>query len=589
MSKKANETKWTVLRNPIRCKRYGLGHRAASYSCVILAIAGMLVALQVPVCIGQGIIPPGYTNGSGTNFYMPPPPPTVFNYPTNATLKWCLQINGIPGVLSLAPLGTNEMLYCAGNYAYSINTDLVNTNDPNYPEATDFVNWQIVAEAQGYPYPLVVGPQGRLIGNIAVNPCAINATNGQIAWSAVFENGSPFGAGIAVANDGTVYLTRSQIWAITNDWPYANPESITATNAITNYFSAVTPSGNVSIVLTNCGVKWWSAPNNDGFDYGGEPVVGADGTIYANGENGVYAVNPTNGAAKWSAPYPFPSDGSYNFFLWPAIGPDGTIYYAEDGTFHHTGSYVHCLFAINPNSAIENGVMPYKWVFTNVVSTSVGIMGTPSVGPDGTVYEYMVVAGPQGGGYTNLLVALNPDTGLPKWIDTNTYSWCEDSSGIAVGADGEIYSCPDDNNGTVYSLSPSGTTNWLYETGDTYLTAPLIGPDGTLFFGDLYQDRIWAFATPASLACSEWPEPGKNARRTGVVAPAFLTSPLWTTNGFQFTDNGISNTPVCNCATYDFKYWTNVGEVELNSGTARFTDTQSTNWPYYRFYKAYPQ
>lgn len=149
-----------------------------------------------------------------------------------------------------------------------------------------------------------------------------------------------------------------------------------------------------------------------------------------------------------------------------------------------------------------------------------------------------------------------------------------------------------DVDGTFFSFSPTGSTNWIYQTGSQSLNSPLIAPDGTVYVESVDRDHpacyVYAFAGSAAIACSAWPEDGRNARRTGAFATATTSTPLATTNGFQFSMIGITNMPVCAFASSDLFTWTNIGQTILTGGITNFVDIGSTNYPY-RFYRAMPQ
>ena len=176
--------------------------------------------------------------------------------------------------------------------------------------------------------------------------------------------------------------------------------------------------------------------------------------------------------------------------------------------------------------------------------------------------------------------------GFLKWADAvDSYTDFDRWGSLAVAADGEIYLAGSD--GTFYSFRPdNGYTNYSYQTGTVGLTAPVIAPDGTIYTESA--GVVFAFAGSSPIACSTWPEYGKNARRSSAASAASLTSPMMTNNGFQFAITGTSNAPVCPCASSDLMNWTNIGQIVLTNGTARFVDTQASNFPY-RFYLAFPQ
>src|ERR1041384_303114 len=54
-------------------------------------------------------------------------------------------------------------------------------------------------------------------------------------------------------------------------------------------------------------------------------------------------------------------------------------------------------------------------------------------------------------------------------------------SGPAIGADGTVYVGSHDHN--VYAFNPDGTTNWVFATGNNVLSSPAIAPDGTICVG----------------------------------------------------------------------------------------------------------
>jgi hypothetical protein len=163
-------------------------------------------------------------------------------------------------------------------------------------------------------------------------------------------------------------------------------------------------------------------------------------------------------------------------------------------------------------------------------------------------------------------------------------------SSVAIAANGEIYVSA--NSGILYSFSPDGRTNWTYQMDEPSIGDPLIGPDGTVYIATYVEDdgarSIYAFAGESPISCGAWPMHRKNARRTGTVAMANLFSPLMTANGFQMNLAGISNLPVCLCASTDLVDWTNTSQIILTNETATILDVASTNYPM-RFYFAKPQ
>ncbi|MBL9186968.1 MAG: PQQ-binding-like beta-propeller repeat protein [Opitutaceae bacterium] len=133
----------------------------------------------------------------------------------------------------------------------------------------------------------------------------------------------------------------------------------------------------------------------------------------------------------------------------PALGPDGTIYVADDFGLVH---------AINRDGT-------RRWRSFAVSGYVEG--GAIAVGPDGTLYV---------GDDFGFLYALNPANGARKWsFDTGDYVW----AAPAIAADGTIYVKSD--NGKLIALDPDGKQKWIFAApGDTY-TAPVIAADGTIY------------------------------------------------------------------------------------------------------------
>jgi outer membrane protein assembly factor BamB len=365
------------------------------------------------------------------------------------------------------------------------------------------------------------------------------------------------------------------------DWTRkVNPVTLTNAFGFTNSYVLTNtsyPYNAYTLLCTNVGIKWIYTTNSSLFEYS-TPAIGADGTVYINGSYGpLFALNSTNGNLKWQTA----SFRCFNHSTAPIIGKNGTIFGGIAGYF----------YAVDPTTTVTNGIMNYKWIYTNNNNTYPCFSLTPSISADGTVYAELYGYGLS---INDQLLAFNPNTGIPNWTNnlgtTSYYGYNWKSGSLAVASDGEIYLA--DVDGKIYSFSPNGTTNWTYQTGSQALNSPLIGPDGTIYVGSVDGDHdacnVYAFAGASPIACSAWPEDGRNARRTSAVASAQVSLPLMTTNGFQLTITGTNNMPVCVFATSDFMYWTNVGQTILTGGSTNFVDIGSSNYPY-GFYRAMPQ
>ncbi len=213
-------------------------------------------------------------------------------------------------------------------------------------------------------------------------------------------------------------------------------------------------------------VKLWSYKASSFFYV--QPVLDADGTVYAGSRNKVfYAIN-SNGTLKWS--YTTPNQ----IYTAAAIDSEGTAYF---------GSRDAKIYAVNSNGTL-------KWTFT----TGSAVSSAPAIGADGTIYA---------GSGDMKLYAVNPD-GTEKWSYTTGGAV---NSAPAIGADGTIYAGSADMN--LYAISPDGTLKWSYATGGAVNSAPAIGADGTIYAGSadgsLYAinpdgSLKWSYATGGAVA-----------------------------------------------------------------------------------------
>ncbi|MFC2144229.1 PQQ-binding-like beta-propeller repeat protein [Acidobacteriota bacterium] len=225
------------------------------------------------------------------------------------------------------------------------------------------------------------------------------------------------------------------------------------------------------------------------------PAIGRDGTIYfATVDDGMlYAVTP-EGALKWSFQTPD------LILATPSIGPDGTIYIGSwDGNF----------YAVSP--AGER-----KWtVSLGGVNWQTGQQA--SVGADGTVYVrakwYCYGCSTRPG----MLKAVNPD-GTTKWT-----KWLRNIGGngtdtaVSIAPDGVIY-LPDFGLQAVY---PNGDVKWSVPFESWINVPPAIGADGTVYFGtggSGQPDALYAFNPDGT---EKW----RYSDFIGFYGPAFYSAP----------------------------------------------------------------
>ncbi|MEO8704698.1 MAG: PQQ-binding-like beta-propeller repeat protein, partial [Kofleriaceae bacterium] len=119
--------------------------------------------------------------------------------------------------------------------------------------------------------------------------------------------------------------------------------------------------------------------------------------------------------------------------------------------------------------------------------------GSPTVGPDGTIYV---------ASHDNALYAFDP-SGKQKWkFATGDRSW----STPAVAADGTIYIGSDDDH--LYAVKADGTLKWKLQLGACDPKGfgpessrcdvdggPTIGPDGTIYVGGDGIHAVWPDGT----------------------------------------------------------------------------------------------
>jgi outer membrane protein assembly factor BamB len=240
----------------------------------------------------------------------------------------------------------------------------------------------------------------------------------------------------------------------------------------------------------------------------GTPVVAADGTIYLPagalnefdpGKGFLYAINP-NGTQKWRVDLPGPPASTA-----PAVGLDGTIYVHMNGGEGNIAATEH-LWAVNPDGTS-------KWKLDFVVTLTSGVMSSPAIAADGTVWvgspdTYLFALNPANGSLVcgvspsassiDASPAIAPD-GTVYVIDASTHLFaiepdCDvkwdfqlSDSGIAggneqspaVAADGTVWAPSIDD--YIYAVNPNGTQKCRFATGWAIRSAPAIALDGTVY------------------------------------------------------------------------------------------------------------
>jgi outer membrane protein assembly factor BamB len=335
----------------------------------------------------------------------------------------------------------------------------------------------------------------------------------------------------AVGPDGTVYVgvevgaassaaPSGRLFALTpagaQKWVFNAPDWIDSTPAIaadgTVYFGCW---NGVLYSLRPDGTKRWEI--KAGTFIASSPALGADGTIYVGAGSSLVAVNP-DGSLKWSFPVGDWVDSS------PAIAPDGSIV---------VGSWDNSIYALRPDGT-------EKWRY----ATGGNVTGSPAVAADGTVYvgsrdanvyalnadgtlrwridttdtvEASPVLGPDGTVYVattgGRMLALDRD-GAERWRYPAAGQPALNAiySSAAVRSDGTIVF--GSSNNALYALRPDGTLLWRSAMDDWSDASPLVTGD-TIYLGAA-DKKLYAFASSAGLAASDWPQhrrdPARNAR-----------------------------------------------------------------------------
>ena len=151
----------------------------------------------------------------------------------------------------------------------------------------------------------------------------------------------------------------------------------------------------------------------------------------------------------------------------PTIGPDGTIYVAA-----HDGG----LYAFGPGGAL-------KWKFAMGDRS----WSTPAIAQDGTIYvgsddDHLYAITSAG----KLAWKLHLGACDPKGFGPES-SRCDVDGGPTIGPDGTIYVGGDG----IHAIWPNGTLRWKLATPEHVASTPAIGADGTVYAG-CQDDALYA-------------------------------------------------------------------------------------------------
>ncbi len=325
---------------------------------------------------------------------------------------------------------------------------------------------------------------------------------GDIAWNRSYTGYSLKTATLAL--DGTVYVTGDGIEAL---YPNGTLRWEWGQGTVLRYFVTVGPDGTVYSpsdgdgnslnAFHPDGTMLWSTPlHGDTFDLT-DIAIGPDGTIYiGSGEHYLHALYP-NGTQKWE----FEAAWSVYDII---VSSDGTVYFGDaEGYF----------YALSPEGEL-------KWVFYEDVGLIPGVLNNilqgQVIGPDGTIYARsaggFIYA--LGGGFQRHDVPPIGDGGPANSTSpmlhgqrthTNSYPvstedvdgtflWEHDPIGYnwdppAIGPDGTLYF--GDNWNNLYAVGPDGLQRWSV-TLDSSVGTPAVSKNGTVVAAE-YHGTVHAF------------------------------------------------------------------------------------------------
>jgi outer membrane protein assembly factor BamB len=161
----------------------------------------------------------------------------------------------------------------------------------------------------------------------------------------------------------------------------------------------------------------------------------------------------------------------------PAVGPDGTVYFGleigSDTSLITRGR----LYAISPAGEA-------KWVF----NTDDWIDATPLISADGRIYF---------GDWDGTFYCLDAATGADIWsMDAGAFI----VGSAAQGPDGTLYVGTGES--LLLAIDPvDGGIKWVFPAEDWIFAAPVVGPDGRIYVGS-WDDRLYAIEPDGRLAWS---------------------------------------------------------------------------------------
>ncbi len=161
----------------------------------------------------------------------------------------------------------------------------------------------------------------------------------------------------------------------------------------------------------------------------------------------------------------------------PAVGPDGTVYFGLEIGSETSIITRGRLYAISPSGS-------EKWVY----DTDDWVDAAPLISPDGRIYF---------GDWDGMFYCLDAETGAEVWsIDAGAFI----VGSAAQGPDGTLYVGTGES--LLLAIDPAdGDIKWAYPAEDWIFAAPVVGPDGRIYVGS-WDDRLYALEPNGTLAWS---------------------------------------------------------------------------------------
>jgi outer membrane protein assembly factor BamB len=372
--------------------------------------------------------------------------------------------------------------------------------------------------------------------------CAAQPQPGTLLWS--FTTPYQIGSSPVLARDGTIYLgTPGALYAITNagsnKWTF--PVGVSGSPAVASDGTVYFGNGNATFYAINPdGPLKWSYALQPEFPfkvvYWSSPAVGLDNSVYFVLAGTLYAFSPT-GSKKWEHIIDGFPGSTPSFPLSPSLGPDGTIYVAAfwnrafyalnaDGTekwhfaLQNAGGESAAIGKDGTLYVTGYGLYAVSPDGTNFWTAQIPACCSPVIAKDGTIY----VPDPD-----NLSLWSVSPTGKTNWnVAPSGPFYPPPPTTPAIADNGLIYYC---NSNAVFAFTPQGNTQWVFavpydgSTGQIppVFSSPAVGPDGTVYA--CFQNTLYAIAGTNKLADSPWPMYRQNLRHTGKVEKPSLNQP----------------------------------------------------------------